>query len=89
MKTRYLVDNYDTIAFLFRMPFLRSRIHNVFKKDSRKKGNEHFFPDSLPLVSYAAVLCLVTQRSSPRRGGALRDETKNGCVGDYPSAPRR
>ena len=32
------------------------------------------------LVSYAAVLSLVTQRSSPR--GALRDETKNGCVGD-------
>ena len=36
------------------------------------------------LVSYAAVLCLVTQRSSARSwGGALRDETKNGCVGDY------
>ena len=34
------------------------------------------------VISYAAVLCLVTQRSSPRRG-ALRDETKNGCVGDY------
>ena len=27
-------------------------------------------------VYYAAVLCLVTQR-------ALRDETKNGCAGDY------
>ena len=30
-----------------------------------------------PLVSYAAVLCLVTW------GGALRDETKNGCIRDY------
>ena len=39
---------------------------------------------ALLVVSYAAVLCLVTQRSSPRTwGGALRDETKNGCVGDY------
>ena len=36
------------------------------------------------VVSYAAVLCLVTQRSSLRTwGGALRDDTKNGCVGDY------
>ena len=34
------------------------------------------------LVSLAAVLCLVTQRSSPQ-GGALRDDTKNGCEGDY------
>ena len=33
---------------------------------------------SLPLVSLAAVFSLVTQR-----GGALRDETKNGCEGDY------
>ena len=39
-----------------------------------------FQPTSHCLVSYAAALCLVTQRSSPR---ALRDETKNGCVGDY------
>ena len=36
------------------------------------------FSDLNPLIS------LVTQRSSPRGGGALRDETKNGCVGDYP-----
>ena len=38
------------------------------------------------LVSYAAVFRLVTQRSSPGGGGgggALRDEPKNGCVGDY------
>ena len=33
---------------------------------------------SLPLVSLAAFFSLVTQR-----GGALRDETKNGCEGDY------
>ena len=30
------------------------------------------------LVSYAAVLSVVTQR-----GGALRDDTENGWVGDY------
>ena len=33
------------------------------------------------LVSFAAVFRLVTQRSPPR--GALRDEPKNGCEGDY------
>ena len=31
------------------------------------------------LVSLAAVISVVTQRSSP---GALRDDTKNGCEGD-------
>lgn len=30
------------------------------------------------IVCYTAVLRVVTQRS-----GALRDETKNGCVADY------
>ena len=34
------------------------------------------------VVSLAVVLCLVTQRSSPQQG-ALRDETQNGCEGDY------
>ena len=34
----------------------------------------------VPAVSLAAVLCLVTQRSS--LGGALRDEIQNGCEGD-------
>ena len=34
--------------------------------------------EAFSLVSHAAVICLVTQRSSP-----LRDETNNGCVGDY------
>ena len=33
------------------------------------------------IVSLAAVFSIVTQRSSP--GGALRDDTKNGCEGDY------
>ena len=32
------------------------------------------------VVSLAAVFSLVTQRSSPQ---TLRDETKNGCEGDY------
>ena len=32
------------------------------------------------IVSLAAVFSIVTQRSSPR---ALRDDTKNGCEGDY------
>ena len=32
------------------------------------------------LVSLSAVFSIVTQRSSP---GALRDDTKNGCEGDY------
>ena len=35
------------------------------------------------LVFFAAVFRLVTQRSSPQRRGALRDEPKNGCEGDY------
>ena len=33
------------------------------------------------LVCYTAVFSVVTQRSSPL--GALRDDTKNGCVADY------
>ena len=32
---------------------------------------------------YTAVFSVVTQCSSPQRGGALRDDTKNGCVADY------
>ena len=34
------------------------------------------------VVSLAAVFSIATQRSSPQ-GGALRDDTKNGCEGDY------
>ena len=33
------------------------------------------------MVCYTAVFSVVTQRSSPL--GALRDDTKNGCVADY------
>ena len=33
----------------------------------------------IPLVCYTAVFSVVTQRS---RGGALRHDTKNGCVAD-------
>ena len=35
----------------------------------------------LILVCYTAVFSVVTQ-PSPQRGGALRDDTKNGCVAD-------
>ena len=35
------------------------------------------------LVCYTAVFSVVTKRSSPLEGGALRDDTKNGCVADY------
>ena len=35
-----------------------------------------------PEACYAAVFNVVTQRSSPG-GGALRDDTKNGCVADW------
>ena len=37
----------------------------------------------LHIVSLAAVFSLVTQRSSLQEGGVLRDESKNGCEGDY------
>ena len=36
---------------------------------------------SASLVCYTAVFSVVTQSSSPQ--GALRDDTKNGCVADY------
>ena len=35
------------------------------------------------VVFYAAVLSVVTQRSSPQSGRTLRDDTKNGCEGDF------
>ena len=39
----------------------------------------------LLLVSFAAVIRVVTQRFSPTNGGeALRDDPNNGCEGDYP-----
>ena len=39
------------------------------------------------LVCHIAVFSVVTQCSSPQ-GGALRDDTKNGCVADYRSPAR-
>ena len=39
---------------------------------------------AMALVCYTAVFNVVTQRSSPHLWeGALRDDTKNGCVADY------
>ena len=35
------------------------------------------------IVCYIAVFSVVTQRSSGLWDGALRDDTKNGCVADY------
>ena len=51
-------------------------------------GDDHTIPDSFlrrlktipDIVCYTGVFCVVTQRSSL---GALRDDTKNGCVADY------
>ena len=40
------------------------------------------FGVGLRLVCYTGVFSVVTQRSSPLWGGALRDDTKNGCVAD-------
>ena len=45
-----------------------------------------FYPD-LHLVCYTAVFSVLTQRSFPQTavsawGGALRDDSKNGCVAD-------
>ena len=35
------------------------------------------------IVCYIAVFSVVTQRSAGVWDGALRDDTKNGCVADY------
>ena len=48
---------------------------------------EYLSKDSGQLVSLAAVFGIVTQRSC-LGGGALRDDTKNGCEGDYGTADR-
>ena len=55
----------------FTLTFLPVTCHNLEFTSSFRYQRRR----SVLLVSYAAVLCLVTQ--------ALRDETKNGCVGDY------
>ena len=47
------------------------------------RGNDT--ADRVTLVCYTAVFSVVTQRSSlppSLWGGALRDDTKNGCVAD-------
>ena len=44
------------------------------------KNSKQFFSALRALVSLAAIFSIVTQRSSPQ---ALRDDTKNGCEGDY------
>ena len=41
------------------------------------------------VVCYTAVFSVVTRRSSPLSGGALRDNTKNGCVADYSTRGKR
>ena len=54
------------------------------------KDKEYFMAGTLKgdptqdnLVCYTAVFSVVTQCSSPLQwGGALRDDTKNGCVAD-------
>ena len=46
------------------IPAIVQLFHTIFTKNSQR------------LLSHAAVICLVTQRSS------LRDETNNGCMGD-------
>ena len=63
---------------------MKLKLANFEREKTRILLKGNFQTSIRLLVSYAAVLCLVTQRSSPRGGGALRDETKNGCVGDYP-----
>ena len=42
-----------------------------------------FIVETKTVVCYTAVFRVVTQCSSPLWGGALRDNTKNGCVADY------
>ena len=58
---------------------------NVFQINIEGEGKENFASVSTimtaEIVFLAAVFSIVTHRSSP--GGALRDDTKNGCEGDY------
>ena len=59
-----------------------------FRKRKRKSGlveirhYDFLVSGRAVIVSFTAVFRLVTQRSSPLWGGALRDEPKNGCEGD-------
>ena len=52
------------------------------KGQEREKYRANIISITLPVVCYTAVFSVVTQRSSQ---GALRDDTKNGCVADYSS----
>ena len=47
----------------------------------RLRQRQPFLCANRSLVCYTAVFSVVTQRS-PLWGGALRDDTKNGCVAD-------
>ena len=53
------------------------------KLNQRKKEeyNNGTWKALIHVVCYTAIFSVVTQRSS--WGGALRDDTKNGCVADY------
>ena len=46
-------------------------------------GYNFFMDIAMPLVSFATVIRVVTQRFSPTKGEVLRDDPKNGCEGDY------
>ena len=52
---------------VFRKTSLNTKCNNILNQ----------FAAASVVVSYAAVLSVVTA------GGALRDDTRNGCVGDY------
>ena len=73
------------ISSLLIKPELHSEIGSYNKKPHIKMLKMAL----LDLVSLAAVFSIVTQRSShcplslSSWGGALRDDTKNGCEGDY------
>ena len=47
----------------------------------KEEYNNRTWKALIHVVCYTAVFSVVTQRSS--WGGALRDDTKNGCVADY------
>ena len=59
-------------ALTFKTKFLLAQNSHVILEDH---SNLHV---TLGLVCYTAVSGVITQR-----GGALRDDTKNGCVADY------
>ena len=51
---------------------------------SQKNGDDILTISSPSVVSFAAVISVVKQCSSPTSwGGTLRDDPNNGCEGDY------